>query len=110
VTPQISHDGHIIMDVHPSVTEKTGTAESPNKDTAPIVDVRSANTVLRVKDGETIIIAGLMKDKNDRQVKEIPYLSKIPFLGVLFQQIDESKIKTELVIKITPRIVLGRTT
>jgi len=110
VTPQISQDGYIIMDVHPSVTEKTGTATSPNNDTAPIVDVRSANTVLRVKDGETIIIAGLMKDKNDRQVKEIPYLSKIPLVGVLFQQIDESKIKTELVIKITPRIVLGSTT
>lgn len=108
VTPQISHDGHIIMDVYPSVTEKTGERTSPKNDTAPILDVRSANTVLRVKDGETIIIAGLMKDKNDRQVKEVPFLGKIPLLGWLFQQIDEAKTKTELVIKITPKIVLGR--
>lgn len=107
VTPQISSDGHIIMEVHPSVTEKTGERESRNFDTAPVLDVRSTNTVLRVKDGETIIIAGLMKDKNTRQVKEVPFLGKIPVLGLLFQQIDEEKVKTELVIKITPKIVLG---
>jgi len=108
VTPQIASDGYIIMNIHPSVTDSTLTRTSPTGQTSrPVVDVRETNVVLRVKDGESIIIAGLVKTKTDRQVKRVPLLSSIPILGLLFQQIDESKENTELVIKITPRIVGG---
>ena len=110
VTPQIASDGYIIMEVHPIVTDSTATrtfTAGEVTSSRPVVDVRETNTVLRVKDGETIIIAGLIKEKVDRQVQEVPFLSKIPLLGLLFQQIDESKINTELVIKITPKIVVG---
>ncbi len=110
VTPQIASDGYIIMEVHPIVTDSTATRTFTAREVTssrPVLDVRETNTVLRVKDGETIIIAGLIKEKVDRQVQEVPFLSKIPLLGLLFQQIDESKINTELVIKITPKIVVG---
>lgn len=110
VTPQISSDGYIIMDIHPSVTDSTRTKEfkTQNVETsAPIVDVRETNTVLRVKDGESILIAGLVKTSSTRQVREVPLLSKIPLLGLLFKRVDDSSKNTELVIKITPRIVAG---
>lgn len=110
VTPQIASDGYIIMDIHPIVTDstltrtfKSGSVEASR----PVVDVRETNTVLRVKDGESIVIAGLVKTKVDKQVRRVPLLSSIPVLGLLFQHIDESKENTELVIKITPRIVAG---
>lgn len=108
VTPQIASDGYIIMDVHPTVTDSSltrtfqaGTVTASR----PVVDVRETNTVLRVKDGESIVIAGLVKTKTDKQVRAVPFLSKIPLIGVLFQQLKESSQNTELVIKITPRIV-----
>jgi len=108
VTPQIASDGYIIMDVHPTVTDSTLSRTFKSGDvvaTAPVVDVRETNTVLRVRDGESVVIAGLVKTKKDKQVRAVPFLSKIPLLGVLFQQLKESSQNTELVIKITPRIV-----
>lgn len=110
VTPQISSDGYIVMDIHPAVTDssitrtfRSGTVEASR----PVVDVRETNTVLRVKDGESIVIAGLVKTKADKRVKRVPLLGDIPLLGVLFRQVDESSQNTELVIKITPRIMAG---
>jgi len=108
VTPQIASDGYIVMDVHPIVTDAPTTRSITTGGVSasrPVVDVRETNTVLRVRDGESIVIAGLVKTKDDRQVKRVPFLSDIPVLGVLFKQIDESKRNTELLIKITPRIV-----
>ena len=108
VTPQIASDGYIIMDVHPTVTDSTQSRTFKSGDvvaTAPVVDVRETNTVLRVRDGESIVIAGLVKTKKDREVRRVPLLSSIPVIGVLFQQLKESSQNTELVIKITPRIV-----
>lgn len=108
VTPQIGKDGYIVMDVHPTVTDSASvrTFESGQvKASRPVVDVRETNTVLRVKDGESIVIAGLVKTKVDKRVQKVPLLGNIPVLGVLFQQTKDSSENTELVIKITPRIV-----
>ena len=107
VTPQISSDGYIVMDIHPIVTDSTTSRRSAGGQTRPVVDVRETNTVLRVKDGESILIAGLVKTSSNRQVREVPLLSKIPLLGLLFKRVDDSSRNTELVIKITPRIVAG---
>lgn len=108
VTPQISSDGYIVMDIHPAVTDSTATRTFQSGQVTasrPVVDVRETNTVLRVKDGESILIAGLVKTKSDKQVRRVPFLSDIPLLGYLFRQVDESSQNTELVIKITPRIL-----
>lgn len=107
VTPQVSSDGYIVMDIHPIVTDSTVSRRSAGGQTRPVVDVRETNTVLRVKDGESILIAGLVKTSSNRQVREVPLLSKIPLLGLLFKRVDDSSKNTELVIKITPRIVAG---
>ena len=64
VTPQISADGIIHMSINPSITERTGVATSRLGDTVPIVSVRETDTLVRVRQGETIVIAGL--DRTDR--------------------------------------------
>jgi type II secretory pathway component HofQ len=57
VTPQVGQDGRIMLDP-PSITEKVGVAVAPDKNTAPILDVRETNTVVTVADGETVFIGG----------------------------------------------------
>ncbi|HHT9120735.1 MAG TPA: hypothetical protein ACFYD3_09395 [Candidatus Hypogeohydataceae bacterium YC41] len=107
VTPQVSPDGFITMNIHPSVTDQTGTTKSRLGDEAPILDVRETDTVIRVKDGETIAIGGLMQDKKTLEQNMTPLLSKIPAIGFLFKQVDKRKQKTDLVIFLTPTILLG---
>lgn len=107
VTPQIGSDGLITMNIHPSVTEKVGESESPEGDVAPILDVRETNTVVKVKDGQTVVIAGLMQEREEREVTGVPFLQKIPLLGAIFRKTVEKKKKTELVIMLTPTVVVG---
>jgi len=107
VTPQIGSDGLIIMDIHPSVTEKVGESVSAEGDIAPILDVRETNAMVKVRDGQTIIIAGLLQKRKQRAVTGVPLLEDIPLLGHLFKKTVEKEKKTELIITLTPRIVVG---
>jgi len=107
VTPQIGSHGLITLDIHPSVTEKVGEAKSPEGDVAPILDVREANTVAKVRDGQTVVIAGLLQKREKTEVTSVPFLGKIPLLGALFRKTVKEKRKTELVIMFTPTIVVG---
>ncbi|GAB4372729.1 MAG: pilus (MSHA type) biogenesis protein MshL [Deltaproteobacteria bacterium] len=107
VTPQIGRDGKIMLAIHPSITEKVGEAKAPDGNTAPIVDVRETNTVVSVRDGETVFIGGLMQERTQEVINSVPLLGDIPFLGALFRNTDQQKMKTELVILITPRLLRG---
>ncbi len=104
VTPQVGRDNNVLLAIHPSITEKVGEATAPDGNTAPIVDVRETNTVVSVKDGETVFIGGLMQERTQETVKAVPLLGDIPFLGALFRTNLQQKRKTELVILIRPRI------
>lgn len=112
VVPQVSQDNYINMIIHPRVTSSassvTATSISGTLNTTvsyPIIDVREAETQILLKDGETVVIGGLLKDIKSKGELGIPFLSKIPFLGVFFKRetIDTSKI--DLLIFITARIV-----
>jgi MSHA biogenesis protein MshL len=105
VTPQVSRDGHVMLSIHPTITERVGTATAPDKNTAPIIDVRETNTMVSVEDGQTVVIGGLMQERTQETVSSVPFLGDIPFIGALFRNVDQKKRKTELVILITPRIV-----
>ncbi|NQT55142.1 MAG: secretin and TonB N-terminal domain-containing protein, partial [Desulfobacteraceae bacterium] len=107
VTPQIGSDGLIIMDIHPSVTEKTGESVSAEGDIAPILDVREVNAMVKVMDGQTIIIAGLLQKRKQKEITGVPFLEDVPLLGHLFKKTVETEKKTELIITLTPRIVVG---
>jgi len=109
VTPQISPDGTIIMTIHPSITEKTGERVTPDgKTTFPLLSVRETDTTVKVRDNETIIIAGLMQEKKEQTVIGVPGLKSIPLLGGLFRYKAEKKSNTELVIMITPTLQVGK--
>jgi MSHA biogenesis protein MshL len=105
VTPQVARGGQVMLSIHPSITEKVGTATAPDRNTAPIIDVRETNTVVSVDDGQTIVIGGLMQERTQETVKSVPILGDIPWLGALFRNVVQTKRKTELVILIRPRIV-----
>jgi type II secretory pathway component GspD/PulD (secretin) len=112
VVPQISDEGYINMIIHPSVTSSTSsvTATSyagttPITTSYPIIDVREAQTQIFIKDGETVVLGGLLKDIKSKETIGIPFLSKIPLLGLLFQReiVDNSKV--DLLIFITARVL-----
>ncbi len=105
VTPQIGQDGTITMNIHPTITERTGEARSRFGDVVPILGVRETQTVIRVRSGETIIIGGLIGSRNTRETSSVPMLKDIPLLGALFRSPKESNSRTELVILLTPRIM-----
>ena len=105
VTPQVGQDGRIMLSIHPTITEKVGVAVAPDKNTAPILDVRETNTVVTVADGETVFIGGMMQERTQETVTSVPLLGDIPYLGALFRSNEQVKKKTELVILISPRIV-----
>jgi MSHA biogenesis protein MshL len=109
VTPQIAEDGTIIMNIHPSITQKTGEKITPDgKTTFPLLSVRETDTTVRVRDGQTIIIAGLMQEKKEENYIGFPILQSVPLLGGLFRYRTETKRNSELVIMITPTLHVGK--
>jgi MSHA biogenesis protein MshL len=109
VTPQIAEDGTIIMNIHPSITDQTGSVTAPDgKSTFPLLSVRETDTTVRVRDGQTIIIAGLMQEKTLENYTGFPVLDSLPLLGGLFRYKTGTKTKSELVIMITPTLQVGK--
>jgi len=109
VVPQISGDDHINMIVHPAVTSYTryveATAGAVVTAKYPIIITREAETQVLIKDGETIVIGGLLKDVKSEILTGIPILSKIPILGFLFRRKVTETEKVDLMIFITAHIV-----
>ena len=73
--------------------------------TAPSVDTRSTDTNVIVKNGETIVIGGLIHDAQSDNVTKVPVLGDIPLLGVLFRKKSTSRNRMELLIFVTPKII-----
>ncbi len=107
VTPQVSSDGSITLNVHPTISDITGIAESPNQDTAPILSVRELDTVGKVKAGQTLVIAGLMSERTQDTRSGVPILKDIPLLGYLFGKTSQQKTNIELVMLLTPTLLEG---
>jgi general secretion pathway protein D len=76
---------------------------------APVIDIRSADTVAVTADGQTIIIGGLMESDKSATDTKIPFLGDIPVLGNLFKRKQKNEVKTELLIFLTPHIVQNPT-
>jgi MSHA biogenesis protein MshL len=107
VTPQVSSDGSITLNVHPTISDITGIAESPNQDTAPILSVRELDTVGKVRAGQTLVIAGLMSERTQDTRSGVPILKDIPLLGYLFGKTGQQKTNIELVMLLTPTLLEG---
>jgi MSHA type pilus biogenesis protein MshL len=105
VTPQISADGIIHMNINPSITERTGVATSRLGDQVPIISVRETDTLVRVRQGETIVIAGLMQDRANIDTSKVPFIGDVPVVGHLFKRTEKTRRKTDLVILLTPTVM-----
>ena len=90
VTPQISADGIIHMNINPSITERTGVATSRLGDQVPIISVRETDTLVRVRQGETIVIAGLMQDRASVDTAKVPIIGDVPVVGNLFKRTEKT--------------------
>jgi MSHA biogenesis protein MshL len=106
ITPQISDDDWVTLDISPVLTSLLETKLSPNRSTtAPVLDIKQASTLIRVRSGCTIALGGLIQTESARHRRKIPGLGDIPWLGRLFQGDFDARRKKELVMFITPRVV-----
>jgi len=101
IKPHINNDRTITIDIKPNADFQNG--QTP--DGIPIIATRKASTQVKVGNGKTIIIGGLMRDSDVQTISKVPILGSIPILGALFRSKINKKEKTELVIFITPRIM-----
>jgi MSHA type pilus biogenesis protein MshL len=109
VLPQINVNGQVMMSINTSISERTGTAVSPDGiNRVPILNVREANNVVLSQNGQTIIIGGLMQDRKTTGTNGVPLLEDLPIFGRLFQRELETTEKTELVILLTPEVLAGK--
>jgi MSHA type pilus biogenesis protein MshL len=105
VTPQVGLDDVITLNVHPTVTDIIRIETSPNQDSAPVLSVRELDTVGKVRDGETLVIAGFMTEGTNDQHQGVPFLKDLPFIGRLFRRTVSTKVETEMVMLLTPVIL-----
>ncbi|MDD5662079.1 MAG: secretin N-terminal domain-containing protein [Candidatus Omnitrophica bacterium] len=114
VTPQIDlESGEITMFIYPQVTEASSTKSSfaAGSDTTKTYtfvnpETRSTKNVVRVRDGETIVLGGLIRNQQSTVITKLPFLGDIPVLGALFRHKNVSpNIERELLVFITPHII-----
>jgi MSHA type pilus biogenesis protein MshL len=110
ITPQISDDDWVIMDVSPVLTRVTSLSQTFDNNgtvlsTAPNVDVRQSNSLVRVRDGQTIILGGLIQSIASNNNRKVPGLGDVPGVGNAFRGEYDSQQKKELVIFMTPHII-----
>jgi type IV pilus secretin PilQ/predicted competence protein len=102
VTPQVSADGFVLL----NITAKSSTLDfGRTVDGIPQENTREAKANVLVRDGETVVIGGIMKDTSSNSDAGVPYLKDVPVLGWLFKKSSWQKDFEELVVFITPRIV-----
>jgi type II secretory pathway component GspD/PulD (secretin) len=100
ITPFISEADEITVKIVPEVSDAIGYG----REGLPVVDTRKVSTTVRVRDGQTITLGGLTQSSTREVQNKIPILGHIPILGYLFSHTKYEKVKTDIVIFITPRI------
>lgn len=111
VTPQIDRSGSVILHVHPSVTETAEQTKVIQVGDQQILlplaqsNIRESDTVIRARDGEIVVIGGLMETVTSEQESKTPLLGDIPFIGNAFKNKAKTQSKRELVILIRPSVV-----
>ncbi|MCA9080774.1 MAG: hypothetical protein KDA58_09460, partial [Planctomycetaceae bacterium] len=112
VAPRISPEGQIVMEVTAEKSAFTG-AEVPiftdttngTVVTSPIKDITTARTSVKVPDGQTIILGGMITETSDNSERKVPWLGDLPIIGHAFRFDSHAHQRTELLIFLTPRIV-----
>jgi MSHA biogenesis protein MshL len=113
VTPQIDPNGDVTLHIHPSVSlvkdqrkiidlgEQGGILNLPLAKS----DIRESDTVVHAKNGQVIVIGGLMENQTEEDIAQLPFFGNIPFLGTLFRNTKQTSKKSELVILLKPTVI-----
>ena len=105
VTPNVKKDGRVQLKIRPEVS--TATIEEFADNRIPIVTTTEAETNVLVKSGVTLIIGGLIDSSNDKSESRLPFFGKLPILGIPFRSRTNTSTRTELVVFLTPQIILA---
>ncbi|KTC64617.1 type IV pilus (Tfp) assembly protein PilQ (plasmid) [Legionella adelaidensis] len=118
VTPQIDAHGDVTLHIHPSVslvTEQSKTIEGAGVNgrslTVPLArsDIRESDTIVHARNGQVVVIGGLMENQTQEDVAQLPFFGNVPFLGTLFRNTKQQSRKSELVILIKPTVITPKT-
>lgn len=107
VTPTINVDGYVTVKIKPEISSVIDYLETSSNNRIPIVDTSTAETIVMVKDGTSILIGGLSKEDKTLDEKGTPFLSKIPVLGQAFKTSTKKTTRYEMVVMLTPHVVSG---
>jgi len=107
VTPQVNEDGFVTMLVEPSVTKVVAAQVTPPSNAGTVVDPksRSARALVRIRNGETLVLGGLIDRSESETLRRVPILSGIPVLGEAFKDTTIDDSTSELIVFVTPRIL-----
>lgn len=108
VRPSISSDGFVRMEIAPQISSLSSQVTQISEDfAAPIINTREVQTTVTVRNGETVVIGGLIQTFNDNRNTSVPLFGDLPGVGWLFRTREKNNRRTELLVVLTPRIIPG---
>jgi general secretion pathway protein D len=105
VLPRVHEDNSITLHIQPEVSVITGFLEVPGGGRLPQLARRNTDTTIRVNNGETVIIGGLIREADIKTIQKVPLLGDLPFLGYLFRRTNSNREKSEIIITLTVRVL-----
>jgi general secretion pathway protein D len=105
VLPRVHEDNSITLHIQPEVSVITGFLEVPGGGRLPQLARRNTDTTIRVNNGETVVIGGLIREADIKTIQKVPLLGDLPFLGYLFRRTSTSRDKSEIMISLTVRVM-----
>ena len=111
ITPFISPDGYVTLDINPdysTIKDREYATNDAGEQELVATLLQRRNLELkkvRIKDGETLIIGGMLREEETKNVSKIPFLGDLPFIGSVFRSTSTMKTKEEMIIMITPKII-----
>lgn len=106
ITPWVGNNGELTLEIKPNFETPVGSF-SPDKNLIPAINTRSFVSTVRLRDGETIVLGGVIQESEISSEDKFPLLGDIPIIGKLFTTTEKSIRKGELMIYLTPRIFYG---
>lgn len=107
ITPQITEGDHVKLDIYQEISSLKEQSDAVTISVGPSITKRSTKTSVVVKDSQTVVIGGLMQEREEETVTKVPLLGDIPVLGYLFKQKSVNKNKTNLLVFLTPNVMKG---
>lgn len=106
VVPRVNASGLVLLDISEEVSDASNTGTS--KIDSPTISQRRVTSSVAISDGQTIALAGLIRDRTDKSNSGIPWLKDLPVLGPLFGYRSDASVRTELIVLITPHVIRSR--